>query len=863
MDQSDFVISPIHDPESEIDNILNHKLEEIKKDFDDYFQKRTKDDRMDIRKKYILYTILMLLVSSVVFIALYLVYNQSRAIISIYFVFIEVLLIIIMSAVPPEQYNIASNLVKRKLCFCEIDEPCNHFCQCSCCPSHMQTRAYYFFFIISAIGFGTNLWSFVVYGIDSNLSFRTRWLSYTEFIPGIIIGIYFLCRFLVFTFRGTLIDYDSLHQLIRISCLQFAYVSMILFLIDDDYCCFDSNMGLYDIFIAVLASTLFLFIIFYYFFQLRLCNRTGKPKEEDETEVIYQRRKKETENTKDIYQILWLIFGATCISSLINGVGIVITGRAFKDEYISLNDQIILYFTLFGVLFIISVVYWTAKTVFNLPSFFLTWIVDIYNLRNDGAKMTDLILVSRTAIWPKYDKKYVYWIERKEPVFTDINDNMRVNKWIKCDLSTESLSKLSDKSNDCDATENMSYLTAEVDYNGDKATIFLKHTFEKTTLLLQNQNDRRNSTDSTIDSTSKRLSLSKAERYNLKSFNSNFESPTTTTNSINDSKLTIQIPVKCYNPFSIASTPTTVSIRYLDLHKFKLINDKYWFTDADMEPTKSKNNNIYMNHTELLSANQSIFTYFWSIDVFISHNWLRLDEITKANILAASATATTTAPAAGINETVTPADNDSKIEVIMTEPMKIKTRRFLGYLKSEYKSKLRKYPKIWLDQVCLDQSKTPTNDKSDSIARLPLILAQCKSALILFNKIYLYKWWCIWEVYCMFAFCDSSLAYQRIKVLYVEKSIDLQIIVRDFIEKQLTNEPMLSGVFCFDPNEEYRFRYLFFEIITVDRLRYVLKQFAKLPEENIIMPAYFYERKVKIEAAVASNKTEKSNENNV
>jgi hypothetical protein len=128
---------------------------------------------------------------------------------------------------------------------------------------------------------------------------------------------------------------------------------------------------------------------------------------------------------------------------------------------------------------------------------------------------------------------------------------------------------------------------------------------------------------------------------------------------------------------------------------------------------------------------------------------------------------------------------------------------------------------MWLDKVCINQITM------DGVALLPLNLNACDKVLILVNKSYFRRLWCIWELFVVFTFSLSyRTALQRIEVLYVDtdEAYDFKDDIRNFD---------IDEAHCFDANEEYRLRYLILEVIGKRRLKRAIRSLLKLPDSSI------------------------------
>lgn len=152
--------------------------------------------------------------------------------------------------------------------------------------------------------------------------------------------------------------------------------------------------------------------------------------------------------------------------------------------------------------------------------------------------------------------------------------------------------------------------------------------------------------------------------------------------------------------------------------------------------------------------------------------------------------------------------------------LEIKKRNFVQFL-SSFQSKHNRDATLWLDKVCINQNTL------DGVALLPINLNACNKVLILMNKSYLKRLWCIWELFVVFTFSMSySTALQRIEILYVDtdKKWDFKDDVPNF---------NIDEAHCYDPNEEYRLRFLILEVIGKRRLKKAIRYLLKLPDSSI------------------------------
>ncbi len=72
-------------------------------------------------------------------------------------------------------------------------------------------------------------------------------------------------------------------------------------------------------------------------------------------------------------------------------------------------------------------------------------------------------------------------------------------------------------------------------------------------------------------------------------------------------------------------------------------------------------------------------------------------------------------------------------------------------------------PTYWFDKVCIDQSRVNDSDYY-ALHVLPINISSCKQVLVLLGKTYMKRLWCLWELYCLFVFCNKELALDRVEV---------------------------------------------------------------------------------------------------
>ena len=82
---------------------------------------------------------------------------------------------------------------------------------------------------------------------------------------------------------------------------------------------------------------------------------------------------------------------------------------------------------------------------------------------------------------------------------------------------------------------------------------------------------------------------------------------------------------------------------------------------------------------------------------------------------------------------------------------------------NQFKLKNGKEPTYWFDKVCIDQSRVNDSDYY-ALHVLPVNISSCKQVLVLLGRTYMKRLWCLWELYCLFVFCNKELALDRVEV---------------------------------------------------------------------------------------------------
>jgi hypothetical protein len=125
-----------------------------------------------------------------------------------------------------------------------------------------------------------------------------------------------------------------------------------------------------------------------------------------------------------------------------------------------------------------------------------------------------------------------------------------------------------------------------------------------------------------------------------------------------------------------------------------------------------------------------------------------------------------------------------------------------------------KKPTFWFDKVCINQISP-----MDGVAVLPINIGACKKMLIVMGPTYLKRLWCIWEIFTLFCFCNDELAAERIEILPL-------IDTNELIEQLETFN--IDEAHCFDPNEEYKLRYLMLKVIGKEKLKSCIDKVRKI-----------------------------------
>lgn len=129
-------------------------------------------------------------------------------------------------------------------------------------------------------------------------------------------------------------------------------------------------------------------------------------------------------------------------------------------------------------------------------------------------------------------------------------------------------------------------------------------------------------------------------------------------------------------------------------------------------------------------------------------------------------------------------------------------------------STVSRKPSFWLDKVCIDQS-----DTTKGIESLPINIGACKKILILMGKEYMTKLWCIWELFMLFTFCNRELGLERLQIVCIDEGIDFAKEIENF---------SIDNAHAFDPNEEYRLRYIMLKVVGEGKIKEIFNDLLTL-----------------------------------
>jgi hypothetical protein len=127
----------------------------------------------------------------------------------------------------------------------------------------------------------------------------------------------------------------------------------------------------------------------------------------------------------------------------------------------------------------------------------------------------------------------------------------------------------------------------------------------------------------------------------------------------------------------------------------------------------------------------------------------------------------------------------------------------LARLAAEFQRRHKRYPTVWLDKTCIDQSAI-----ADSLKCLPIFLQACDEVVALVGGTYFGRLWCVWEIYARIAFTGASSQHEGggggggkgrpsgVRFFPLRSIGDQQDLVR------LIGAFELGAARCFDPNEQ-------------------------------------------------------------
>lgn len=168
-------------------------------------------------------------------------------------------------------------------------------------------------------------------------------------------------------------------------------------------------------------------------------------------------------------------------------------------------------------------------------------------------------------------------------------------------------------------------------------------------------------------------------------------------------------------------------------------------------------------------------------------------------------------------------NNGDKIDFFLSHSWNDSANKIesLNWFIRKFQHENGRFPTLWFDRVCIDQ-----NNVTDGISLLPIHIGACNSMLILMGKTYMTRLWCIWELFMLFTFCNKDLALERIQVLCLEEDFDPIEAIRNFD---------INAAHCYDPNEEFRLRYLMLEVVGAEALKTSIQSMEQLHQMGRII----------------------------
>mmetsp|Transcript_2432 Transcript_2432/g.4491 ORF Transcript_2432/g.4491 Transcript_2432/m.4491 type:complete len:735 (-) Transcript_2432:51-2255(-) len=141
---------------------------------------------------------------------------------------------------------------------------------------------------------------------------------------------------------------------------------------------------------------------------------------------------------------------------------------------------------------------------------------------------------------------------------------------------------------------------------------------------------------------------------------------------------------------------------------------------------------------------------------------------------------------------------------------------------SDFRRQHKRDPVLWLDNVCIDQSKL-----ADGLRILPINLMACRKLLIVAGSTYASRLWCVWELLVLFAFTGEREAVKRVCFLPIGDDNDGMEIIQSL--KQFD----ARRAHCYDPNEESKVRRVI-GTLGIDLFNARIQSFATAVEAKLL-----------------------------
>ena len=93
------------------------------------------------------------------------------------------------------------------------------------------------------------------------------------------------------------------------------------------------------------------------------------------------------------------------------------------------------------------------------------------------------------------------------------------------------------------------------------------------------------------------------------------------------------------------------------------------------------------------------------------------------------------------------------------------------------------------------------------------------------GKEYMTRLWCIWELFMLFTFCNRELGLERLRIVCIDDDIDLAREVENF---------SIDKAHAFDPNEEYRLRYIMLKVVGEEKIKEIFSDLLTLVSQGKI-----------------------------